>query len=77
MKFCYHTCTRFTLPKQSQRSRSILQDGSRFKQSQRSRSILQDGSRFLGLFWKEKILSYNQRNMVYVVKNFQVNKKYP
>ena len=24
------------------------------KQSQRSRSILYDGSRFLGLFWKEK-----------------------
>ena len=46
MKFCYNT--NFTLPKQSQRSRSILQDG----------------SRSLGLFWKEKILSYNRRNMV-------------
>ena len=29
------------------------------KLSQRSRSILQDGSRSLGLFWKEKNLSYN------------------
>ena len=38
MKFCYKT--KFTLPKQSQRSRSILQDG----------------SRSLGLFWKEKKL---------------------
>ena len=37
MKFCYNT--NFTLPKQSQRSRSILQDG----------------SRSLGLFWKEKL----------------------
>ena len=36
MKFCYNT--NFTLRKQSQRSRSILQDG----------------SRSLGLFWKEK-----------------------
>ena len=34
------------------------------KQSQRSRSIFQDGSRSLGLFWKENNLSYNQRNMV-------------
>ena len=34
--FCYNTS--FTLPKQSQRSRSILLDG----------------SRFWGLFWKEK-----------------------
>ena len=38
MKFCNNT--NFTLPKQSQRSRSILQDG----------------SRSLGLFWKEKKL---------------------
>ena len=36
MKFCYNT--NFTIPKQSQRSRSILQDG----------------SRSLELFWKEK-----------------------
>ena len=35
MKFCYNTS--LTPPKQSQRSRSILKDG----------------SRFLGLFWKE------------------------
>ena len=46
MKFCNNTS--FTLPKQSQRSRSILNDG----------------SRFLGLFWKEKTPSYNQRNMI-------------
>ena len=39
MKFCYNT--NFTLPKQSQRSRSILQDG----------------SKYLGLFWKENTLS--------------------
>ena len=37
MKFYYHT--NFPLPKQSQRSRSVLQD--------RSRSF--------GLFWKEKL----------------------
>ena len=36
MKFCCNMS--FTLPKQSQKSRSILKDG----------------SRFLGLFWKEK-----------------------
>ena len=48
MKFCYNT--KFTLPKQSQRSRSILQDG----------------SRSLGLFWKEKTLSYNRRNVLYL-----------
>ena len=48
MKFCYNT--NFTLPQQSQRSRSILQDG----------------SRYLGLFWKGKILSYNLRNTVIV-----------
>ena len=46
MKFCNNTS--FILPKQSQRSRSILKDG----------------SRFLGLFWKEKTPSYNQRNMI-------------
>ena len=46
MKCCYNT--NFTLPRQSQRPRSILQDG----------------SRILGLFWKEKIPSYNQRNTV-------------
>ena len=41
MKFC--SITNFILPKQSQRSRSVLQDRS--------------GS--LGLFWKEKTLSFN------------------
>ena len=46
MKFFYNT--NFPLPKQSQRYRSILQDG----------------SRSFELFWKEKTLSYNQRNMV-------------
>ena len=46
MKFCNNTS--FTLPKQSKRSRSILQDG----------------SRSFGLFWKEKTLSYNRKNMV-------------
>ena len=46
MKFCYNS--NFTLPKQSQRSRSIFQDG----------------SRSLGLFWKENNPSYNQRNTV-------------
>ena len=46
MKFCNNT--NFTLPKHSQRSRSVLQDG----------------SRCLGWFWKEKTLSYNQRNTV-------------
>ena len=34
------------------------------KQSQRSRSVLQDGSRSLGLFWKEKTPSYIRRNTV-------------
>ena len=56
MKFCYNT--NFTLPKQSQRSRSIFQDG----------------SRSFGLFWKENNLSYNQRNTVplkpVTVRNF-------
>ena len=46
MKFCYNT--NFTLPKQSQRSRSVLQDGSTSS----------------GLFWKEKTPSYNRRNTV-------------
>ena len=48
MKFCYNT--NFTLPKQSQRSSSVLQDG----------------SRSFRLFWKEKkkLLSYNRRNTV-------------
>ena len=48
MNFCYNT--NFTLPKQSRRSRSVLQDG----------------SRSVGLFWKEKTLSYNRRNTVHV-----------
>ena len=48
MKFCYNT--NFTLPKQSQRSRSIFQDG----------------SRSLGLFWKETNPSYNRRNTVII-----------
>ena len=47
MKFSFNT--NFTIPKLSQRSRSILQDG----------------SRSLGLFRKENTLSYNQRNLVY------------
>ena len=46
MKFCYNT--NFPLPKQSQRSRSVLQDG----------------SRSLVLFWKEITPSYNRRNTV-------------
>ena len=49
MKFCNNT--NFTLPKQSQRSRSVLEDG----------------SRSLGLFWKENSPSYNQRNTVVTV----------
>ena len=51
MKFCNNT--NFTLPKQSQRSRSVLEDG----------------SRSLGLFWKEKSPSYNRRNTVYHILN--------
>ena len=47
MKFCYNTS--FTLPKQSQRSRSILEDG----------------SRSLGLFWKEKNPSHIRGNTVH------------
>ena len=46
MKFCYNTNS--TLPKQCQRSRSVLQDG----------------SKTFELFWKEKTLSYNRRNTV-------------
>ena len=34
------------------------------KQSKRSRSVLQDGSRSLGLFWKKKTPSYNRGNTV-------------
>ena len=56
MKFCYNT--NFTLPKQSQRSRSILPDG----------------SRSLSLFWKEKTLSYNQRNTVFDTSDAEFNK---
>ena len=52
MKFCYNINS--TLPKQCQRSRSILQDGS---------------STF-GLFWKEKTLSYNRRNTVFELFKF-------
>ena len=51
MKFCHNT--NFTLPKQSQRSRSVFQDG----------------SRSLGLFWKENNLSYNRRNTVLAALN--------
>ena len=47
MKFCNNT--NFTLPKQSQRFRSVLEDG----------------SRSLGLFWKENSPSYNRRNTVH------------
>ena len=57
MKFCYNT--NFTLPKQSQRSRSVLQD--------RSRS--------LGLFWKEKAPSYNRRNTVHTIYLYTNNHK--
>ena len=46
MKFCYNTNFTFR------------------KQSQRSRSILQDGSKSLGLFWKEKTPPYNRRNTI-------------
>ena len=53
MKFCYNM--RFTLSQQSQRSRSILKDG----------------SRFLGLFWKKKTLSYKQRNLVFYNNFYQ------
>ena len=54
MKFCYNT--NFTLPKQSQRSRSVLQDG----------------SRSLGLLWKEKTPSYKQRNTVSYYLLFEI-----
>ena len=47
MKFSYNT--KLSLPKQSKRSRSVLQDG----------------SRSLGMFWKKKKTpSYNRRNTV-------------
>ena len=49
MKFCFNTS--FTIPKQSQRSISILQDG----------------SRFLALFWMDKNPSYNRRNRLNAV----------
>ena len=63
MKFCCETNS--TLPKQCQRSRSILQNG----------------SRTFGLFWKEKTLSYNRRNTVYlsvleIITNFFAHYKY-
>ena len=54
MKFCNNT--NFTLPKQSQRSRSILED--------RSRS--------LGLFWKENSPSYYRRNTVMLLHIYQI-----
>ena len=38
------------------------------KHSQRSRSILQDGSRSLRLFWKGKTLSSDQRKTVYYMQ---------
>ena len=41
------------------------------KQSQRSRSVLEDGSRSLGLFWTEKSPSYNQRNTVICVSEWR------
>ena len=50
IKFCYNT--NFTLPKQSQRSRSILQNG----------------SRSLGLFWKERKLCLITEEIQYVVQ---------
>ena len=59
MKFCYNT--NFNLPKQSQRSRSVLQDG----------------SRSLGLFWKEKTPSYNRRNTVLRPVDDTVSSYYP
>ena len=43
MKLCYNTI--FTRPKQSQRSKPLLKDG----------------SRFLGLFWKEKSVLYPKK----------------
>ena len=47
MKFYYNTS--FTLPKQSQRSRSILKDG----------------SRFLELFWKDKKFCLITKEILY------------
>ena len=38
------------------------------KQTQRSRSVFQVGSRSLGLFWKENNPSYNRRNTVVYIK---------
>ena len=67
MKNFYNTS--LTLPKQPQKSTSAL-----CKQSQKSRSILQVRSRFLGLFRKEKKLSYNGRNTVHFLpftQNFE------
>ena len=54
-KFCYNTS--FTLPKQSPRSRSVLQDVSRFLELfwKDNPKDLDPSSRFLGLFWKEKL----------------------
>ena len=51
MKFYYNTS--FTLPKKSQGSRSVLQDG----------------SRSLGLFWKEKKLRLLTEEIRYTVKS--------
>ena len=58
MKFCYNTNS--TLPKQCQRSRSVLQDG----------------SRTFGLFWKEKTPSYNLRNTVIEKKTMYMRSHY-
>ena len=67
MKFCNNS--NFTLPKQSQRCRSVLEDG----------------SRSLGLFWTEKSPSYNRRNTVNILSpirqaveiilNFRIKRK--
>ena len=61
MKFCYNT--NFNLPKQSQRARSILQDG----------------SRSLRLFWKAKTPSYTRRNTVQATLDISnsIYSKYP
>ena len=42
------------------------------KQSKRSRSVLQDGSRSLGLFWKKKTPSYNRGNTVFEISSQKV-----
>ena len=52
MKFGHSTS--FTLPKQSQRSRSILKDG----------------SRFFGLFWKDKKLRLIIEEIWYIRLSF-------